>query len=1184
MSDWLEVWDDAGNFIGRATVLIAPTASVVNGRLSLPGISEGIDGLPANPTASVGLSAVNGAATTFMRSDAAPAISQSISPTWTGPHTFKGGFLVEDAGGADRIKLDSTSIELRTDNTALNVGDTFAGLVVNNDSWMLFDHATHSMDLGDVDGWGNLSHIAIEDDDEQVRLHAATVKVEMGVLEVGVAGSALGRLKLAGNTSGVVTVQPAPAAGTWTLQLPATPGTNRYPLLTNGAGVTSWTQLGAADISGLGSAAVLNVGTSSGDIPVLGAGGKLASSVIPALAISETFVVASQAAMLALSAAETGDVAVRTDLNKSFILAGTNPATLAHWQELLTPTDAVLSVNGQTGAVVLTTSHITEGSNLYYTTARFNTAFAAKTTADLAEGSNLYYTDERVDDRVAALIQGTTNQITPTYNDAGGTLTLALPQNIHTGASPQFTGLTLTGNLSAAGVASSLIPSVTDTYDLGSSTKLWRKGWLSELDAVLFAQNTVSLIGGWLMATKNEGAIPVGQDVGTGDTSIDFGQAMTTNDFVLFRAAGSVEYVQVGSVVSGTRYNVTRNLDGSGANAWPAGSVYAVLGNTTNGRIEINANSTPRMSLIKQGATYNAQTELVRVGDLNGGWNYGAETYGFAAGEYAAGKSWVSVDASNGFRVGNHTTIVHQIDTSGNVTFGQVATDSGNAYWDNTTKRLNFRGGTGGTVVQAYVDTTGAIVGAAGNLIIDSTGIRLITSTVNSFDRTYRIADATNNNLLMVGAYYDANNVTSFISASQSNVTPKGSSVTITAGNNITAGKGGYVALVAESLTYGTGSMGVSSNSAAGPQAGVSCPMVVGGTGVATTTLDVYGSGRYFVTGTANNPFDGLNLYNGTAAAAGAQQYSPRLRLTGQGWKTNTTAASQQIDWTVQAVPVQGAANPSSYLDFQSSIAGNSYTSRMTLSSAGLLTVDGIVSAATGFQISGAAASGNVLRGNGTNFVSAQLGVSDLSGFGSNVATFLATPSSANLRAALTDETGTGAAVFATSPTLVTPALGAATASSLALSGDISIQTPGGTTARSSTLGLASWFGFTNNMVYDSGANTWTLDNTSLNAGFFKVDARNNANGNAIAFYRLPSGSNPRPDSAVSVMMALKLDTGNVGIGTTSEFGSGVGVVGIKNAATAPTTNPTGGGVLYVSGGALYWRGSSGTTTMIAPA
>ena len=47
-----------------------------------------------------------------------------------------------------------------------------------------------------------------------------------------------------------------------------------------------------------------------------------------------------------------------------------------------------------------------------------------------------------------------------------------------------------------------------------------------------------------------------------------------------------------------------------------------------------------------------------------------------------------------------------------------------------------------------------------------------------------------------------------------------------------------------------------------------------------------------------------------------------------------------------------------------------------------------------------------------------------ISGLGTGVATFLTTPSSANLRTVVTDETGTGALVFATSPTLVTPALG----------------------------------------------------------------------------------------------------------------------------------------------------------------
>jgi hypothetical protein len=54
----------------------------------------------------------------------------------------------------------------------------------------------------------------------------------------------------------------------------------------------------------------------------------------------------------------------------------------------------------------------------------------------------------------------------------------------------------------------------------------------------------------------------------------------------------------------------------------------------------------------------------------------------------------------------------------------------------------------------------------------------------------------------------------------------------------------------------------------------------------------------------------------------------------------------------------------------------------------------------------------------------ATVAVGSVTGLGTGVATFLATPSSANLISAVTDETGTGALVFATSPTLVTPALG----------------------------------------------------------------------------------------------------------------------------------------------------------------
>lgn len=132
-------------------------------------------------------------------------------------------------------------------------------------------------------------------------------------------------------------------------------------------------------------------------LATLDAGGKIPGAQMPAIAITDTFVVASQAAMLALSTAQTGDVAVRTDENKSYILQGTDPSVLGDWQELLSPSAPVTSVNGFTGAVSLTTT-------------------------DINEGTNLYFTDERVDDRVASLLQNGTG-ISFSYNDGANTLT-----------------------------------------------------------------------------------------------------------------------------------------------------------------------------------------------------------------------------------------------------------------------------------------------------------------------------------------------------------------------------------------------------------------------------------------------------------------------------------------------------------------------------------------------------------------------------------------------------------------------------------------------------------------------------------------------------------------------------------------------------------------------------------------
>lgn len=152
-------------------------------------------------------------------------------------------------------------------------------------------------------------------------------------------------------------------------------------------------ELTLAKISDAGTAAAKDFGTAEGNVPVLGAGGKLSEAVIPAIAITDTFVVDSQAAMLALEA-QQGDVAVRTDVNKTFILKVTPATTLANWVELETPTDAVTSVNGLTGAVTLTTSEVAEGSNLYFTTARANANWVTHASTELTDSDTLLRTTD----------------------------------------------------------------------------------------------------------------------------------------------------------------------------------------------------------------------------------------------------------------------------------------------------------------------------------------------------------------------------------------------------------------------------------------------------------------------------------------------------------------------------------------------------------------------------------------------------------------------------------------------------------------------------------------------------------------------------------------------------------------------------------------------------------------------
>lgn len=229
--------------------------------------------------------------------------------------------------------------------------------------------------------------------------------------------------------------------------------------------VTNGTTLSASDIptltlskiSDAGTVASKNTGTASGNIPILDASGKLDTNVLPGLALTTTNVVASQTAMLALTA-EPGDLAVRTDLNRTYVLKTAGASTFANWQELLTPTDTVTSVAGKTGVVTLTASDVSlgnvtnESKATMFTSPAF-TGIPTTTTATAGTNTTQLATTEFVTTAVA-------NKTTITGN-AGTATKLVTARNITLSGDA-------TGSVSFDGSADTLISVTIDTIDGGT--------------------------------------------------------------------------------------------------------------------------------------------------------------------------------------------------------------------------------------------------------------------------------------------------------------------------------------------------------------------------------------------------------------------------------------------------------------------------------------------------------------------------------------------------------------------------------------------------------------------------------------------------------------------------------------------------------------------------------------------
>lgn len=148
--------------------------------------------------------------------------------------------------------------------------------------------------------------------------------------------------------------------------------------------------------------------------------------------------------------------------------------------------------------------------------------------------------------------------------------------------------------------------------------------------------------------------------------------------------------------------------------------------------------------------------------------------------------------------------------------------------------------------------------------------------------------------------------------------------------------------------------------------------------------------------------------------------------------------------------------------------------------------------------------------------------------FGTNVNTFLSTPSSANLAAALTDETGSGANVFATSPTLVTPVLG----------------TPSSGTLSSCTVDGTNGVGYIN-IPQNSQSAAYTL--VAADAG--KHIFHPSTDANARTFTIPANGSVAYPTGTAISFVNMTSQVVSIAITTDTMYLAGTGTTGTRSLA-----------------------------------
>lgn len=284
---------------------------------------------------------------------------------------------------------------------------------------------------------------------------------------------------------------------------------------------------------------------------------------------------------------------------------------------------------------------------------------------------------------------------------------------------------------------------------------------VAELHAqTLVAQDVIATIGGMIEVAPTSQLV---DDIAPGATTIIVKQnQMGVGDVVFLKTSpGGVPQYEAMAVTSGASavaggfaYTVTRNLDGTGANTWRAGDAVLNTGTTGSGLIDIYSTGgiyggagPSIVGTVRTGSAFNAIAPRWAVGNMNGWYGYGSNTFGAAFGNPSATN--LTIDETNGLRIRSGTTNKLVADTGGNLSIvgdltvgtsgaihsaGASSYGSGVGFWMNGGTTPTFRVGTPGGAQIAWDGLNLGIAGDGGGLTnINGGGIQAGTIHAATF-------------------------------------------------------------------------------------------------------------------------------------------------------------------------------------------------------------------------------------------------------------------------------------------------------------------------------------------------------------------------------------------------------------------------------------------------------------------